>query len=167
MSVQLIVMRHAKAVQSAATDHARPLSARGRADSAAAGRWLAREGYVPDLALVSTAERTRQTWDSVRAAIGSEIATDYQGGLYGAGPEDVLQTVRLVPEEAGTVLVIGHNPTALWLAHALDDGEQPGDREPVERGFPTSALAVFEFDDGWDTVAWQEGRLLATHVGRG
>jgi len=167
MTVRLIVMRHAKAVQSAPTDHARPLAPRGRADAANAGRWLASEGYVPDLALVSTAERTRETWDSVRAAIGAEIPVDYQGGLYGAGPESVLQTLRLIPEEAASAIVIGHNPTALWLAHALDDGEGPGDRDPVERGFPTSALAVFEFDLPWEEIGWQEGRLLGTYVGRG
>ena len=167
MSVRLIVMRHAKAVPSAATDHARPLSARGRADSADAGRWIAREGYVPDLALVSDAVRTRQTWASVEAAIGTEIAAVYDGSLYGAGPESVLEAVRLVPEDAGTVIVVGHNPTALWLAHALDDTESQVDRDLVERGFPTCALAVFEFEGDWHSVGWQRGRLLAAHAGRG
>jgi phosphohistidine phosphatase len=167
MSVRLIVMRHGKAVASAATDHARPLAPRGRADSADAGRWIAREGYVPDLALVSSATRTRQTWDSVAAAIGGGIPVDVRDDLYGAGPESVLETVRLVPDEVGTAIVVGHNPTALWLAHALDDGESAEDRDLVERGFPTSALAVFAFDDDWASVGWQRGRLVAMHLGRG
>jgi phosphohistidine phosphatase len=166
MAVRLVVMRHAKAVAEAATDRARPLSRRGRADAADAGRWLARQGFVPDLALVSTAVRTRQTWDAVRSAIGADILADYHDALYGAGPEDVIETLHLVPESTAAAIVIGHNPTISWLAHSLDDGEGTGDRDPVEQGFPTSALAVFDFDGEWGQVGRGQGRLLATHVGR-
>ena len=45
----VVVVRHAKAEQEAATDHARPLTERGLADAKEAGRWLGeRLGPRPD-----------------------------------------------------------------------------------------------------------------------
>ena len=52
-------MRHAKAEPYAASDYARELTARGRADANDAGAYLAAERVVPDYAVVSTAVRTR------------------------------------------------------------------------------------------------------------
>ena len=58
-------MRHAKAEQVGPSDFERALSGRGVADAVAGGGWLAELGISPDLALVSAALRTRQTWEAV------------------------------------------------------------------------------------------------------
>jgi phosphohistidine phosphatase len=69
-----------------------------------------------------------------------------------------------VPEDARTLLVIGHNPTIAVVAQLLDDGE--GDQEAGQRmmeGYPTSALAVFEYDGEWSDLEPASARLSAFH----
>jgi phosphohistidine phosphatase len=67
---RLILMRHAEAEPAAGSgrDRDRVLSGRGRKDSAAMARALAGRGMRPDLALVSPAARTRQTWELLHDA---------------------------------------------------------------------------------------------------
>ena len=67
----MVVMRHAKAEPYASTDLARRLTERGRQQAAAAGARLRELGLVPEHAVVSTAERTRMTWDEIAAATGA------------------------------------------------------------------------------------------------
>jgi phosphohistidine phosphatase len=58
-------MRHSKAEQSGPSDFERELTDRGVLDATEAGQWLASRGIEPDQALVSSAVRTRQTWEAV------------------------------------------------------------------------------------------------------
>ena len=69
---RLILMRHAEAEPAAGSgrDRDRVLSGRGRKDAAAMARALAGRGMRPDLALVSPAARTHQTWDLLHDAFG-------------------------------------------------------------------------------------------------
>ena len=60
----LILLRHAKSDWSgSAPDFDRPLAERGRAQAPLAGRWLANHVDRIDLAIVSPAERARETWE--------------------------------------------------------------------------------------------------------
>ncbi|HZI98950.1 MAG TPA: histidine phosphatase family protein, partial [Actinomycetales bacterium] len=60
---RLLLIRHAKAApDDDGGDHGRGLTARGRRDAAAIGRWLADNDLVPDLVLCSDARRARETW---------------------------------------------------------------------------------------------------------
>ncbi|MBM7506187.1 phosphohistidine phosphatase [Nocardioides salarius] len=165
---RLVLARHAQAVGAAATDAVRELSARGRRDAAAAGRWLAELGVTPDHALVSAAVRTSQTWDQMCAGAGWELAADLDRGLYEAGTDAALDLVRLVPAQVRTLVVVGHNPTIGSLAHVLDDGD--GDPEAVTAllgGYPTSALTVFAVSTAWADLAEESATVLAHHVARG
>jgi phosphohistidine phosphatase len=107
---RLILMRHAKSSwdDPAMRDIDRPLNKRGRKNAALMGRWLKDEGYVPEHALVSVAERTRETWARVQEAAGAGPA-DFVRELYEAGPETMLQVLRGAPAVA-TVLILGHMP---------------------------------------------------------
>jgi phosphohistidine phosphatase len=165
---RLIVMRHGKAEQYGSTDHARELTDRGRADAAEAGSYLAAEDLVPTHALVSTATRTRATWEAVADGCGSTAEATFDDALYNGGVHAVLESLRLVPAEAETVIYVGHNPTAEYLAHLLDDGD--GDQAAITAmlaGFPTAALAVLEVGVPWSGLDEGAGRVLAFHVGRG
>ena len=62
---RLIVMRHAKAEPFAPSDHARPLTYRGIASARDVGDHLRDGGLAPDYAIVSSALRTRQTWEAL------------------------------------------------------------------------------------------------------
>jgi phosphohistidine phosphatase len=167
-SRRLVVVRHSKAEQAGETDHARRLIDRGRSDAEAAGRWLAEKNVVPDHALVSAAPRARETWDALSAGAGWSVEPVLDEGLYSAGPDTALDLIRGTPADAGVVVVVGHNPTIAQLAQLLDDGE--GDPEActaMASGFPTSAVAVFEYDGAWADLDLTSARLVAFHVGRG
>ncbi|MBA2952828.1 histidine phosphatase family protein [Nocardioides sp. MAH-18] len=161
-------MRHSKAEQHGPTDFERPLADRGHRDAAEAGAWLASIGVEPDHALVSAALRTQETWASVSDGAGWTLEPDLDRGLYAAGPETTIDLVRLVPEDATCVVVVGHNPTMAYLAQMLDDGT--GDPDAVAAmatDFPTSAVAVFSYDGDWSSLGVAGARLDAFHVGRG
>jgi phosphohistidine phosphatase len=167
-SLRIVVIRHAKAEQAGATDFDRRLTERGRADAAALGAWLAGEGLVADHALVSAAVRARETWAALAGAAGWGVAADYDEGLYSAGPETALDILRGTPEEARTLVLVGHNPTVASLAQLLDDGEGDDDAESaMAMGYPAGAAAVLALDGSWRDLGEQCARVVAFHVGRG
>jgi phosphohistidine phosphatase len=158
-------MRHAKAEPFASTDHARVLTDRGRADAAAAGRWLASLGTLPTHALVSTAARTRQTWAAVAESSGATAEVSYDDVLYHGGVDAAVEAIQLVDPDAETVMFVGHNPTAAYLVHFLDDGD--GDETAISgmlRGFPACAVVVFELETAWKDVRPEAGRVVAFHA---
>jgi phosphohistidine phosphatase len=164
---QLVVMRHAKAEPHGESDAERQLSQRGYEDAVQAGRWLADRGFVPDAALVSSARRTTATWLAVAEGGSFEAVATYSYGLYTAGPEAALDLVRETSSDVTALIVVGHNPTAAYLAQLLDDGR--GDRHADELmavGFPTAALARFEVTSTWRALDLASARLVGFHVAR-
>jgi len=102
------------------------------------------------------------------AAAGWSLEPDLDRGLYTAGPETALDLMKLVPAEATTLVVVGHNPTIAYLAHLLDDGE--GDVEAATEmavGYPTGALTLYEYAGEWADLAPGCATVLAFHVARG
>lgn len=137
----LILLRHAKSDWSGDdADVDRPLAPRGRRQAPEAGRWLA--GHVDriDVAVVSTAERARATWDLVSAELNGRAETRYDDDVYAASASELLAVVRSLAEEVGTAVLVGHNPGLEELAESLT-----GDRTVL----PTSALAVIDVEGPW------------------
>jgi len=167
----LVLMRHAKAESSPSGpvggDIGRRLTRTGRADSAAAGRWLAAVGVVPDHALVSAAERTQETWASVSEASGSPATVEVSQAMYGASAHSIIDCLRLVPESAGVVIFVGHNPETEALAVGLSDSEGHRDVErELRSGFPTATLAVYDVPMAWHDLAPELLTLRRTHTAR-
>ncbi len=165
--LRLIVMRHAKAEPFAATDFERSLTDRGVRAATEAGEHLRERGLVPDLALVSSSQRTRQTWSALaEGADATDCEVTFEDAAYTGSADVVLEALQAVPPGARTVLFVGHNPTAAFLCHLLDDGA--GDPEAVSgllTGFPPAALAVFEVAVPWTGLGSESGRLVGYHVG--
>jgi phosphohistidine phosphatase len=163
---RLVVMRHGSAEPYGTTDQTRGLTDRGRDEAAAAARFLASHGLVPDHAAVSSAIRTQETWAVVREHSGSEADAQIERMLYNAEPETALEVLRLTPAEARTLLYLGHNPTASFLCSALDSGE--GDPkalgELMTSGFPPAAVAVFEYGGEWTDLDLGAARLVECRV---
>lgn len=159
----LIIMRHAKAEASAPTDFERQLTERGLADAADAGEWLGRGVIQPELALVSAAARTTQTWESVAAAAGWDVdVAEYLDQLYDAYTDSVVEQINEVDDGIQTLMVVGHNPTMAALAQLLDDnsGVEVGD-------YATSAVTVFSVDADWSDLAAESATPTGFHIGRG
>ncbi|MGQ5260809.1 SixA phosphatase family protein [Micromonospora sp. ZYX-F-536] len=169
----LILLRHAKAEQgSDGTDDAvRPLSARGQADAAAAGAWLARQALLPDVVICSTARRTRQTWHQVAMGMtgtppeggpaGPRPSVRYEPGAYDAHPEELLALVRTVDAEARTALLIAHNPGISLLSALLDPEGTDGE------GLRTTELAVHRAPVAWTELDRAGAPITDRHTARG
>lgn len=163
MTLRLILTRHAKSDwgDPMLDDHDRPLNKRGRASARAIGAWLAENGYVAGEALVSTALRTRETWNLIREAVDGPKAT-LVPELYLAEPEAML--FALQGAEAPVVQMVAHNPGSAYLAQAL--AEHPPADSRFEH-YPTCATTIFEFDiDNWEDVRWRSGRVVDFKVPR-
>lgn len=157
---RLILLRHAKSDRPAGVaDRERPLNARGRRAAPAVAAHLAQEGLRPDLALVSAAARTRETWAVMASALG-DPETRWLPEIYEAPAERILGVIRQAPDAAGSVIVVGHNPGLGDLAATLA-GSGPRDaRTRLALEFPTAAYAVIDFDtDHWSEIAPGRGRL--------
>src|SRR5690554_1622388 len=112
---QLILMRHAQAASAvpAGGDRERSLSPRGHAEALAAGRTLAARGIRPDLAIVSAARRTRDTWTGVAEGLGIEAdmpGLEVEAALYNAGADVLRRHVQGAEERWETLILIAHNP---------------------------------------------------------
>jgi phosphohistidine phosphatase len=146
---RLILFRHAKAEPRGAgmDDFDRPLAERGRADAALMGQVLAREGLVPDLALVSPARRASETWICAREAFPAAKA-ELRRDLYNAGPETIREAVEEAADAADTVLVVGHNPGLHELAVELliEGAASAAEVERVAARFPTATAAALLID---------------------
>lgn len=157
---RLILMRHAKAEASApGGDVDRALSERGLRDAAAIGRALAARGLKPDMALVSGARRTRQTWDQVSDHFG-DVELRVSDSLYNASADTLRRAVEAAEDEAGCLLLIAHNPGVHQLAveYLIESAASPSVMDKMSGGFPTGAAAVFTVDvagrpsyEGWLT----------------
>ena len=146
---RLILLRHGKAESESVSgdDFDRRLAPRGVTESAAMARTLAELGFMPNVALVSPAARTRETWAAAEAAFpGAKVAFD--GDLYNSDSEGVRRAAQAVGRTAGTVLVIGHNPGLQELTvRLLMEGHAPSTLiHRAQHRFPTAAASVFLFD---------------------
>ncbi|SCE86577.1 SixA phosphatase family protein [Micromonospora mirobrigensis] len=168
----LVLLRHAKAEQPGARPDAdRKLSARGHADAAAAGAWLARHGLLPDVVLCSAARRTRQTWHDVALGMtgsppeggpaGHAPTVRYEADAYEARPEDLLELIRSVDPAAGTVLLVAHNPGISLLSAGLDPERADPD------GLRTTDLVVHAPTSPWPDLSPGGAPITTRHTARG
>lgn len=146
---RLILMRHAEAERASPSgdDRDRVLSERGRTDATQMGRTLSAKGLRPDLALVSAAARTRQTWDLAHEAFG-DVDLREQDTLYNAGADTLRRAVEAVEEEAGCLMLLAHNPGIHQLAveYLIESAASPAVLDRMSGGFPAGACAVFTVD---------------------
>jgi phosphohistidine phosphatase len=161
---RLLLLRHAKTERDAPSgrDRDRPLAARGRKDATELGAWLAgHRSLLPDLALISTAVRARETWDIVRQQISAAPRATYLPDLYGAEPVQLLAIIRSVAaEDPERLMIVGHNPGLHELAIGLIGGGDAAGRAALAGNMPTSGLAVIDFAvESWDGVAAWGGQL--------
>jgi phosphohistidine phosphatase len=141
---RLILLRHAKAEQHRTDDHSRVLAERGRVDASATRPVLAE--LAPELAVVSTAARTRETW-ALADPGGVPVVLDDR--VYEASVADLREVLGELT--VGCAVLVGHNPAVEQLAYALDPTDQ------TVKGMRTCGLAGFEVS-GWDLA---EARLTA------
>ena len=134
---ELILLRHAEAVPAdGGDDRHRALNEHGQREAQAAGAWLARHGSQPLRALCSPARRTVETAQLALAALADPPPLQQAGEIYDATPGELLALLDQ-HTDAGTVLLVGHNPGIERLVALLVEG-----RSDEFRGIPPGGLAV-------------------------
>jgi phosphohistidine phosphatase len=159
---RLLLLRHAKTERAGPgeLDRERELTKRGRADAELIGAYMAKHGLVPELAAVSPARRTEETWALLSAAFSGKkprIANDER--VYNASAETLFNVIA-EPGKARSLLIVGHNPSLQELAVKLVASGDVEARERIAEKLPTSGLVVIDlsFDD-WSKLHPQSGRL--------
>jgi phosphohistidine phosphatase SixA len=139
---ELILLRHAEALPAdhGDGDRQRRLSGHGEQEARAAGAWLAQHGTRPDRVLCSPAERARATAELALGALGSAPAAQPAAEIYDATPGELLALLDQ-HDDAGSVLLVGHNPGIERLVALLVEG-----RSDEFRGMPPAGLAVLHVD---------------------
>jgi phosphohistidine phosphatase len=146
--LRLWLLRHAKSRRDVAglTDLERPLAPRGRRATLLLAEYVDRHGIRPDVVLCSPARRTRETVEPLVEALGSPRVL-LEEGVYAASAAELLDLVRALPPDTGSVLVVGHNPGLEDLLELLGT---PGTRLPEK--YPTGALATLAFEGPWEEL---------------
>jgi phosphohistidine phosphatase len=119
---ELVLMRHAEAVATAidAEDFSRPLTESGRAAAALSARQLRDDGWTPQLILCSSALRTSQTADIVRATLARPgLAIQSDAALYGANARSLRSVIAHCDTHVDRLLLIAHNPGVSQLLAEL------------------------------------------------
>lgn len=159
----LTLLRHAKSGwdDPVARDFDRPLNPRGRRGARRMGQHMRDLGLRYDLVIASPAVRVVETLEELWEGYGRVIHAELDKRIYLASVTDLLDVIHDVPDEAGAVLMSGHNPGMEDLVLMLvPDRAEDAARDQVEEKFPTAALAEIVFDvDHWADVKSGSGRL--------
>jgi len=159
--MQLMLLRHAKSEkpEPGLHDRDRRLNARGRNDAALIAAYMVQHTLLPDRVIISSAQRTRETWERMAPAFSTSPPAGFEDRLYEAGTDAILTVIKGTDRAASALLVIGHNPgmydtARLLLAH------RGGGAHQLDDGLPTAGLIVINFaGDDWRKLAARSGRL--------
>lgn len=142
-------------------DFDRPLAPRGIEAAPRMAQHMVARGFTPDLAIVSAARRTRETW----ALIAPSFPTTrilVEPLIYEAPTGTLLSIVHAADVETESLLLVGHNPGLQMLALLMAARDRSLHRRALEQKMPTAALVVVDFDaEDWRSLAPDTGRLVA------
>ena len=119
-------------------------------------RYLAGEKLIPDRVIVSTAKRTRETFERLSAPFKpphTQLVSEPR--IYEAAVSALVEVVRETPEQCRTLMMIGHNPGIAELSYFLvrPAVSSRRDLDRLTTKFPTAAIAVLDFEaDDWNVM---------------
>jgi phosphohistidine phosphatase len=153
---RLTLLRHAKSSwdNPGLGDFERPLNKRGQRDAPLMGRYLADQGILFDLLMVSPATRARMTAEVIaeQLEIDRERLT-FNGQIYQATVNELVALLRTIADDQQNVLLVGHNPGITDLANFLVDGQL--------ENIPTCGLFSVELPiQSWQQLDRASARLL-------
>ena len=156
-----MLLRHAKAVQqSRGDDYARDLQEKGRRDAGRLGGYLRSHDLVPEVALVSAAARTRQTFDGLTATMEAPVPATYDEALYNATAGELRDMLKATDPGVRRLMIVGHNPGIADLAVMLSRDGDPIEIARMRSRFAPCSLAIVSCDgEDWADAAARGGRL--------
>lgn len=144
---RLILMRHAKTEpwSEGMDDFGRALTPQGHSDAQRMAEEMVAMGWSPDLILVSSARRARETCSEVAQVFTGEKVRPMES-LYLTGVRGLSEAVTQ-NDRAATLMVIGHNPGLHDFALSIlrDGGSEDHQASlRLNEKFPTSCAALYE-----------------------
>lgn len=159
---RLLVVRHAKSAwPPGVPDLRRPLGPRGQDDAPRVGTRIRELVGSVDVAVVSPAQRTQETWALLVGTLGEVADVRSDDRIYRDWGAGLLDVVADLPAGAGTALVLGHEPGVSELVLGLVGHGDPRLRERVATKFPTGAVALLTIDGDWRAVRPRSATLEA------
>lgn len=151
----LYLVRHSKAEKTFTdiTDFDRPLNNRGVNDAGIMGKLMKERGISPDLFVTSPAIRALST----AFIFAREMQYDWdkiviREAIYEASTNGLLKVIQQLPDDAGTIMLFGHNPAFTDAANELTGG--------TIDNVPTSGIVCMDFEvQGWKEIAPGAGKL--------
>lgn len=143
---RLTLLRHGQAqpIDACIEDFERPLTRRGSIEAQEIAARIVHRRLIPDLILVSPAERAWTTAEIVATACELEInQLQCERDLYLATPETTWRLLNGRDEALRHILICGHNPGLSQLASRLGP-------KPQRRTLPTGGLATAL----WHSASW-------------
>jgi phosphohistidine phosphatase len=146
---RLTLLRHGKAeaVDAYPEDYERPLTHRGGIEAQEMGSRLVKRNLIPDLILVSPAERAWATAEIIAAACELDAKqVQCARELYLATPERTWQLLAHRAASLNHILICGHNPGLSLIASRFGP-------KPERRELPTAGIATAVWLHGeWATL---------------
>ena len=152
---RLVLLRHAKAEPfGGGSDEVRALAPRGKRQCTSVAARLVVADLLPELVLVSSAVRTRQTWEEVAAGLGDvpEPEVVVSDEMYQARVADVVNLIAGTDDRVRTVLVVGHEPAMSATAAFLAGTGEANHLAQIRTGLSTGSFALLDAG-GWATAA--------------
>lgn len=136
----------------------RPLAPRGARAADRMRQYFGVEEIRPELVLCSSALRTRETLGRILPGLGPQMTVRIEPSLYSFEADQLLDRLREVPGDVGSVMLIGHNPAMQELGSVL--AAEGARLDDLRKGFPTAALAELDVPVGsWEELKPGSGRL--------
>ncbi len=162
MSRYLLLLRHAKSAwdTGADTDFDRPLANRGERDAPVIGKWLKKQGLIPDIVSSSPALRAKQTCEAACQQLGiKQKAINWDERIYAASVSELLQVLKGYKKKPTTVMLVGHNPGLEDLLQYLagDNIQLPPDGKLL----PTAAVAYVKLPVDWKDLTEGAGQPVS------
>lgn len=159
---RLLIMRHAKSSwqKPRLEDCERPLNKRGREAAGRMGRHFRRSNVKIDLAIYSTAERSRETLGLLLDEYGRLVPSEGREELYLSTGALMLDIIGAAAATAGTVLVVAHSPGVQEAALTLLGAKGGESADQIRQKFPTGAVVDFHLPiHDWCQVNGAQGHL--------
>lgn len=159
--LRLMLFRHAHADRPMdVVDHGRSLSQEGREQARRMGVYVNAQGLVPELAIVSSARRTQQTWQEAVAAGGIVARKVDEPRVYESSAGDLLEVLREQSSQVSSIMLVGHNPGMERLAGWLTGSGEAGALARLQREYVVGGLAAIDFEvSRWSELDVQSGHL--------
>jgi len=158
-----MLFRHAEADRpDNVADHERPLSVRGLEQARLMGEHIKANSLVPDLAIVSSARRTQETWSAASSEAGFSPRKVDEPRIYESTAGNLLEVLREQDAAHARIMMVGHNPGMERLAAWLLNSGDAAALARLQREFVVGGLAVLDFQ----VTSWKELDVRSGHLAR-